>query len=100
MKTLKSLLMLCAGLSFCACNSDNEPQLPEGKGAVTIKIVDPSTRTITNGSGNQQITVEGDIYVTLSYTLPEEAPKTETKVIEYNDGEYSVDGNEFTVNCR
>ena len=36
MKTLKSLLMLCAGLSFCACNSDNEPQLPEGAAAITI----------------------------------------------------------------
>ena len=97
MKTLKSLLMLCAGLSFCACNSDNEPQLPEGNGAVTIKIVDPSTRTITSGSGNQQITVEGDIYVTLSYTLS--GSQTATKKIAYDSGtgKYSVDGNEFTT---
>ena len=44
MKTLKSLLMLCAGLSFCACSSDNEPQFPEGEGMVEVKIVSPSTR--------------------------------------------------------
>ena len=44
MKTLKSLLMLCAGLSFCACNSDNDNVLPEGTGKVVVKIVPPTTR--------------------------------------------------------
>lgn len=51
MKTLKSLLMLCAGLSFCACSSDNEPQLPEGKGKVVVRIVPPtSTRAVVDAT--------------------------------------------------
>lgn len=66
MKTLKSLFMLCAGLSFCACSSDNEPQFPEGTGAVEVKIVAPQTRAATEGD-NQGTTVEvtGNIYVTV-----------------------------------
>lgn len=66
MKTLKSLLMLCAGLSFCACGSDNEPQFPEGEGAVEVKIVAPQTRAATEGD-NEGTTVEvtGNIYVTV-----------------------------------
>ena len=68
MKTLKSLLMLCAGLSFCACNSDNEPQFPEGEGAVTIKIVNPTTRAIKPTSGNAEITVTGDITIKLYHS--------------------------------
>lgn len=99
MKLRKSLFMLCAaGLSLCACNSDDiKDQMPEGYGAVTIKIVDPSTRAIVNGSGTSKITVEGDIYVTLSYTL--DGVKTATKKItyDYDGGKYTIDGNEFTT---
>lgn len=69
MKTLKSLLMLCAGLSFCACSSDNEPQLPEGNGMVEVKIVAPQTRAATEGD-NEGTTVEvtGNVYVTVTHT--------------------------------
>lgn len=68
MKTLKSLIMLCAGLSFCACNSDNEPQLPEGTGAVEVTIVPPATRATTETSGDNgaKVEVTGDVYVTLT----------------------------------
>ncbi len=71
MKTLKSLLMLCAGLSFCACSSDNEPQLPEGAAAITIKIAPPTSRTIDTTpyggvEGEDKVTVEGTIYVKLT----------------------------------
>ena len=70
MKTLKSLLMLCAGLSFCACNSDNESvQIPEGTGKVVVKIVPPaSTRTIldaTDGQDQETIKLTGTYKITL-----------------------------------
>lgn len=73
MKTLKSLLMLCAGLSFCACGSDNdEIQLPEGSGKVVVRIVPPaSTRVITTpstGNDGDQIAIEGKYTVTLAAT--------------------------------
>lgn len=45
MKTLKSLFMLCAGLSFCACNSDNDNVFPEGAGIVEVQIVPPTVAT-------------------------------------------------------
>lgn len=64
MKTLKSLFMLCAGLSFCACSSDNEPQLPEGSGAVTVKIASPLTRTVMSPYGAVEV-ADGDVTVTL-----------------------------------
>ena len=66
MKTLKSLLMLCAGLSFCACNSDNEPQFPEGTGTVEVRIVPPtvSTRAESTLTGNT-VNVSGTYTVTL-----------------------------------
>lgn len=66
MKTLKSLFMLCAGLSFCACSSDNEPQFPEGNGAVTVKIVSPSTRMISGASETQ--VVNGDITLKVTHS--------------------------------
>ena len=62
MKTLKSLFMLCAGLSFCACSSDNEPQFPEGEGMVEVKIVSPSTR-----ADGDKINIKGDITITLTH---------------------------------
>ena len=71
MKTLKSLLMLCAGLSFCACGSDNEPQVLEGTGKVVVKIVAPKTTTRgtadANTTGNDgKINVDGTYTVILS----------------------------------
>lgn len=67
MKTLKSLLMLCAGLSFCACSSDNEPQFPEGTGRVEISIVPPTTRALTTATSgtNNLLKVTGEYTVTL-----------------------------------
>lgn len=70
MKLTKSLFMLCAaGLSLCACNSDDiKDQLPEGNGAVEVKIVLPQTRatTGTSGANNAKVDVTGDVYVTLT----------------------------------
>lgn len=72
MKTLKSLLMLCAGLSFCACSSDNEPQLPEGTGMVEVKIVNPLSRAEMTGHSSNVSVANGTVTVTLycgdSYT--------------------------------
>lgn len=65
MKTLKSLLMLCAGLSFCACNSDNEPQFPEGTGMVEVKVLAPQSRAVESASGDADILVTGNITITL-----------------------------------
>lgn len=67
MKTLKNLFLLCAGLSLCACNSDNEPQLIEGTGALTVKVSLPTTRTVDESPNDgSQTVVTGDIYVVLT----------------------------------
>ena len=64
MKLTKSLFMLCAaGLSLCACNSDDiKDQMPEGPGMIEVKIINPSTRAEL-----ETITVDGSITVTLYY---------------------------------
>lgn len=102
MKTLKSLFMLCAGLSFCACSSDNEPQLPEGTGAVTVRIADPISTRMVDGAlddldneANTEI-VNGDITLTLTHTGQ---GGTVTKTMAYNSGtnKYTVDGHDVTV---
>lgn len=96
MKTLKSLFMLCAGLSFCACSSDNEPQLPEGNGAVTVKLVNPLTRTEALPStedvvdGNT-VAVTGTITVKLYENNNSETP-TQTATINANSGEHTFWG--------
>lgn len=65
MKTLKSLFMLCAGLSFCACSSDNEPQF-EGTGMVEVRVIAPQTRTSDATSGTEDVIVTGDITIILT----------------------------------
>lgn len=67
MKTLKSLFMLCAGLSFCACSSDNDSVFPEGTGTVEIRIVPPTvaTRAVGSFTGNTDV----DLTVTGTYTV-------------------------------
>lgn len=68
MKLTKSLFMLCAaGLSLCACNSDDiKDQMPEGKGAVEVKIVPPQTRAATTGDkSGTTVEVTGNVYVTV-----------------------------------
>ncbi len=76
MKTLKSLFMLCAGLSFCACGSDDDPvnQLPEGNGMVEVKIVAPQTRAETNPgqTGGTTVEVTGDVFVTVVHNGADE----------------------------
>lgn len=76
MKTLKSLFMLCAGLSFCACGSDDDPvnQLPEGNGMVEVKIVAPQTRAETSPdqTGGTTVEVTGDVFVTVVHNGADE----------------------------
>lgn len=80
MKLTKSLFMLCAaGLSLCACDSDeNVNQLPDGVGMVEVKVYSPETKAITTGSSDGAIEVTGDITVTLYATFVGADGKTET----------------------
>ena len=70
MKLRKGLFMLCAGLSLCACSSDDGNQFPEGNGIVEVRIVPPtSARSIvtgTSGSNNDKIQISGTYTVTLT----------------------------------
>lgn len=72
MKLTKSLFMLCAaGLSLCACNSDDIKPSFEKEGAVEITIVPPTTFTratdqAASGEDGATIKVTGDMYVTLT----------------------------------
>lgn len=63
MKLTKSLFMLCAaGLSLCACNSDDKLQVPEGPGMIEVKIGSPATRANTG----DKINISGTITITLT----------------------------------
>lgn len=69
MKLTKSLFMLCAaGLSLCACNSDEKELFPEGKAKVEVRIVPPTVATratqdaLTTGT-------DGKLTVTGTYTV-------------------------------
>ncbi len=64
MKLTKSLFMLCAaGLSLCACNSDDKLQVPEGPGMIEVKIGSPATRVNTG----DKINISGTITITLTH---------------------------------
>ena len=72
MKTMRNLFLLCAGLSLFACSSsDNEPQIPEGKAKVEVRIVPPTVATratqdaVTAGTDGK-LTVTGAYTVTLT----------------------------------
>lgn len=80
MKLTKSLFMLCAaGLSLCACNSDeNVNQLPDGVGMVEVKVYSPETKAVTGGSTGDAIEVTGNITVTLYATFVGSDGKTES----------------------
>ena len=82
MKLTKSLFMLCAaGLSLCACNSDeNLNQLPDGVGMVEVKVYSPETKATTTGSPDGTIEVTGPITVTLYATFVGSDGKTESPV--------------------
>ena len=84
MKLRKGLFMLCAGLSLCACSSDDETSVLDKEGAVEVTIVPPvAARALTNGStgANNQIKVTGDMYVSLT-----DANGTKTKKIASSEG--------------
>ncbi len=94
MKTLKSLLMLCAGLSFCACSSDNDGKFPEGTGAVTVKLANPFTRvetTATGGDEGDEVVVSGPITVSV-YEDGNHATPTKTGDIDASMGEITFYG--------
>jgi hypothetical protein len=95
MKLTKSLFMLCAaGLSLCACNSDDiKDQMPEGYGAVTVKIADPSTRAVIDAA-SEGGTVNGDITLTVTHNFG-----TSSVVLTYNTStkKYSVGSSSKTV---
>lgn len=67
MKLTKSLFLLCAaGLSLCACNSDDiKNQLPEGYGAVEVRIVNPLTRSVVDPTDANKTVGDGIVTVTL-----------------------------------
>lgn len=72
MKTMRNLFLLCAGLSLFACSSDDDAtqQFPEGKGAITIKVTLPETRSAVSptdvDSEEDKVSLEGTIYVELT----------------------------------
>ena len=98
MKTMRNLFLLCAGLSLFACSSDDEVtnQFPEGNGAVTVKIVNPSARAISNATTNGQ-GVNGNITLTLTHSGQ---AGTSTKTITYTDGVYKDGETTLTVNDK
>lgn len=94
MKTLKSLFMLCAGLSFCACSSDNDGKFPEGTGAVTVKLANPFTRAETTATGGQnggEVVVSGPITVNV-YENGDHVNYTKTGTIDASSGEITFYG--------
>lgn len=89
MKMNKFFMLGLAGLAFAACNNEEDlsNQLPEGNGAVTVKLVSPTmTRAIEEGTGDvQTVKVIGDIAITL---MDGTTPKTATVTVN-EDGSLS-----------
>ena len=69
MKMNKFFMLGLAGLAFAACSNDEEVgnQLPEGNGAVTIKLVSPAmTKAVDEGTGSvSTVKVTGTVTITL-----------------------------------
>ena len=65
----KFFMLGLAGLAFAACSNDEEVgnQLPEGNGAVTIKLVSPAmTKAVDEGTGSvSTVKVTGTVTITL-----------------------------------
>lgn len=91
MKLTKSLFMLCAaGLSLCACNSDDKLQVPEGNGKVEVRIVAPTVDTRATIS-NLTSGTDGKLVLTGEYTVTlTDAEGEETKTIEAGSDDKSV----------
>lgn len=73
MKMNKFFMLGLAGLAFAACNNEEEVsnQLPEGKAAVSVKIVTPTLNTrnagaATSGDDGSTVSLTGDLTVTLT----------------------------------
>ena len=69
MKLTKSLFMLCAaGLSLCACNSDDiKDQMPEGPGMVEVNIINPFATTKAAATNGSTVNIQGTVTVTLTH---------------------------------
>ena len=82
--------MLCAGLSFCACNSDNDNVLPEGNGKVVVRIVAPTTRSLTDATpGNDGTTLK----VTGTYSVTLTAASIKIDGVAQTSQTITIDGN-------
>lgn len=68
MKLTKSLFMLCAaGLSLCACNSDDiKDQMPEGPGMVEVSVINPFATTKAAATSGSTVNIQGTLTVTLT----------------------------------
>ena len=68
MKLRKSLFMLCAaGLSLCACNSDDiKDQMPEGPGMVEVSVINPFATTKAAATSGSTVNIQGTLTVTLT----------------------------------
>lgn len=69
MKLRKSLFMLCAaGLSLCACNSDDiKDQMPEGPGMVEVNVINPFATTKAAATSGSTVNIKGTLTVTLTH---------------------------------
>lgn len=69
MKLNKFFMLGMVGLAFAACsNEEDAVSFPDGGGAVTVKLVNPSvlTKTVTDPTeGNGNVTITGDITISL-----------------------------------
>lgn len=69
MKLNKFFMLGLAGLAFAACSNEEEVgnQLPEGNGAVTVKLVSPAmTKAVVEGTGDvSSVKVTGEVVITL-----------------------------------
>ena len=72
MKLNKFFMLGLAGLAFAACSNEEEVgnQFPEGKGAVSVRIVTPTLNTrnagaATSGDDGASVSLKGDLTVTL-----------------------------------
>ena len=65
----KFFMLGLAGLAFAACSNEEEVgnQLPEGNGAVTVKLVSPAmTKAVVEGTGDvSSVKVTGEVVITL-----------------------------------
>lgn len=87
MKLRKSLFMLCAaGLSLCACNSDDiKDQMPEGPGMVEVSVINPFATTKAAATSGSTVNIQGTLTVTLTH-----ANGTLTQTLEIGAGDAEI----------